>query len=101
MQDKQHHVFNKMMQYVGEMEKPLHLTMNGHRFDYYHRLPDKPVAKPFFNTPSHTFEDATVMIIEQLHSADSMRQKCRESYWIYTFRTLIPDGLNLEISTIS
>ena len=46
------------------------------------------------------FEDATVMIIEQLHSANSVRRKDRESYWIYTLRTLTSDGLNLELSTI-
>ena len=86
------------MQYVGETENPLHLRMNGHRSDYYRRLPDKPVARHFFNTPGHTFEDVSVMIIEQLHSADSMRRKFRESYWIYTLRTLTPHGLNLELN---
>ena len=89
------------MQYVGETENPLHLRMNGHRSDYYHRLPDKPVAKHFFNTPDHTFEDATIMIIKRLHSANSMQQKYRESYWVYILWTLTPDGLNLELSAIS
>ena len=88
------------MQYVGETENPLHLRMNGHTSDYYRRLPDKPVGKHFFNTYGHTFEDASVMIIEQLHSADSMRRKYSESYWIYTLRTLTSDSLNLELSTI-
>ena len=60
-----------------------------------------PVAKHFFNTPSIVFQYATVMTIELLHSANSMRQKYRESYWIYTLRTLTPDGLNLELFTNS
>ena len=88
------------MQYVGETENPLHLRMNGHRSDYYRRLPDKPVAKHFYSTPGHTFEDVSVMVIEQLRSDGCMRRKYRESYWIYTLRTLTPDGLNLELSTI-
>ena len=33
--------------YVGETENPLHLRMNGHRYDYYRKLPDKPVAEHF------------------------------------------------------
>ena len=90
-----------IMQYVGETKNLLHLRMNGHRSNYYCRLPDKPAARHFFNTPGHTFEDVTVMIIKLLHSADSMRRKYRESYWIYTLRTLTPDGLTLELSTVS
>ena len=45
-------------QYVGETENPLHLCMNGHRSDYYHKLSDKPVAE-HFNTIGHSFEDLT------------------------------------------
>ena len=82
------------MQYVVETENSLHLRMNGHRSDYHRRLPNKPVAKHFYNTPSHTFEDASVMVIDQLYSTGSMRQKYRESYWIYTLRTLTPKCLN-------
>ena len=52
-------------QYVGEMKNPLHLRMNGHRSNYYRKLPDKPVAE-HFNTIGHTFEDLTVMVIEQI-----------------------------------
>ena len=89
------------MQYVGETENPLHVRMNGHRYDYHQRLPDKPVAKHFYNTSSHTFEDASGIVIKQLHSAGSVRWKYRESYWIHILRTLTPDSLNLELSTIS
>ena len=68
--------------------------MNGHRSDYYRQLPDKPVAE-HFNTISHTFEDHTVMVIEQI-LADSARRKQRESFWIHTLQTLAPNGLNLD-----
>ena len=81
-------------QYIGETENPLHLRMNGHRSDYYRKLSDKPVAE-HFNTTGHSFEDLTVMVIEQI-MADSARRKQRESFWIYTLRTLTPDGLNLD-----
>ena len=82
-------------QYVGETENPLHLRMNGHRSDYYRKLSDKPVAE-HFNTIGHTFEDLTIMVIEQIHMTDSARRKQRESFWIHTLRTLAPDGLNLD-----
>ena len=82
-------------QYVGETENPLHLRMNGHRSDYYRKLPDKPVAV-HFNTVGHTFENLTVMVIEQLGSAPTERRKVRESYWIHTLRSMAPYGLNLE-----
>ena len=36
-------------------QNPLHLRMDGQRSDYYQRLPDKPIAKHFYNTPGHTF----------------------------------------------
>ena len=69
--------------------------MNGRRSDYYRRLPDEPVVE-YFNTSGHTFDDTTVMIIEQLRVANSAQRKHQEGYWIYTLRTLLPEGLNLD-----
>ena len=77
------------------MENPLHLQMNGHRSDYYRKLPDKPVAM-HFNTPGHTFDDATVTVIEQMCSANSTYRKHQESYWIYTLWFVALHGLNLD-----
>ena len=72
-------------QYVGETENPLHLQMNGHRSDYSRKLHDKSVPVHFeFNAVGHTFENLTVMTIEQLGSAPRKRRKVRESYWIHT-----------------
>ena len=45
----------------------MHLRMNGYRSDYFQKLHDKPVAE-HFNTTGHTFEDLTVMVIEQIAS---------------------------------
>ena len=81
-------------QYIGETENPLHIRMNGHRSDYYRKLPDKPVAE-HFNLIGHSFEDMLVMVIEQI-MAGSARRKQRESFWIHTLQTLAPDGLNLD-----
>ena len=82
-------------QYVGETENALHLRMNGHRSDYYRKLADKPVAA-HFNEPCHSFEHLSVMVIEQMGSADTTRRKLRESYWIHTLGSLTPHGLNLD-----
>ena len=52
----------------------LHLRINGHWSNYYRQLSDKPVAE-HFNTIRHSFDDITVMVIEQLHVvADSVRR---------------------------
>ena len=81
-------------QYVGETDNPLHLRMNGHRSDYFRKLSDKPVVE-HFNTIGPSFEDLTVMAIEQI-MADSDRRKQRESFWIHTLWPLAPDGFNLD-----
>ena len=83
-----------MKQHIRETENPLHLWMNGHRSDYYWKLSNQPVAK-HVNTISHSFEDLTIMVIEEI-MADSAEWKQRESFWIHTLRTLAPDGLNLD-----
>ena len=65
-------------QYVGETENPLRLWMNGDRSYYYRKLPDKSVGV-HFNTMGHTFEDLTVVVIEQLGSSPVERRKLSES----------------------
>ena len=60
-----------------------------------YKAPDKPVAV-HFNTMGHTFEDLTVMVIEQLGSAPIEGRKLRESYWIHTLRSVALQGLNLD-----
>ena len=82
-------------QYVGETENALHLRMNGHRSDYNRKLSDKPVAR-HFNSVGHTFDDLSVMVIEQLWKDDASRRKLRESYWIHTLGSLTPQGLNMD-----
>ena len=52
-------------QYVGEMGQPLHNRVNGHRFDMI----------VHFNLTTHTVEDFSIMVIEQLFDKDSTLQK--------------------------
>ncbi len=48
------------LQYVGEMENPLHIRMNGHRSDINTRKIEKPVAA-HFTQPNHSLNDLQVM----------------------------------------
>ena len=52
--------------------------MNDQCSYYYRKLPDKPVAM-HFNTSGHTFDNATVMVIEQMCLADSANRKKRKA----------------------
>ena len=69
--------------------------MNGHQYDYNHKLPNQPVAVDF-NTPGHTFNNLTVMVIQQLGSTTAAHRKHRESYWIHNLQSMAPYGLNLN-----
>ena len=80
--------------YIGETKNPLHLRMNGHRSDYYRKLPHQPVAE-HFNIIGHSFDDLSVMVIEQI-MASSARRKQRESFRIHILQTLASDSLNLD-----
>ena len=44
-------------EYMGEMENPFHLWMNGHRSDYYSRLPDKLVVVYLIHPTIHLTMD--------------------------------------------
>ena len=83
------------LQYVGEMENALHIRINGHRSDIRMRKTEKPVAAHFCQ-PDHTMEDLEVRGIEKIHRNSKQWRKERESYWIFTLRTLSPHGLNLD-----
>ena len=77
------------LQYVGETENTLHATMNGHHSKIRTRKTEKPVAAHFCQ-PDHTMEDLEVMGIEKIHRNSKQWRKERESYWIFTLRTLSP-----------
>ena len=59
--------------------------MNGHRSNYYRKLPDKPVAE-HFNLIGHTFEDMLVIVIEQIIMAGSARRNNGRAFGYTHFR---------------
>ena len=82
------------LQYVGETENALHIRMNGHRSDIRTRKMDKLVTAHFCQ-PDHTMEHLEVRGIEKIHRDCAKWTRKRESYWIFTLRTL-PDRTNLN-----
>ena len=82
-------------QYVRETENALHVRMNEHRSDIRTRKTEKPVAAHFCQ-PDHTVEDLQVRGIEKIHRSSTQWRRERESFWIFTFRTLSPHRLNLD-----
>ena len=83
------------IQYVEDMENVLHIQMNGHWLDIKNRHLERNIAKDF-NTTDHFLEDLSIFLFEKIHRADSNFQKAKESYWIWTLRSLTPEGINLD-----
>ena len=82
------------LQYVGETENALHIRMNGHRSDIRTKKTEKPVAAHFCQ-PDHSVKDLEVRGLKRsIIPARSGEEK--ESFWIFTLRTLAPDGMNLN-----
>ena len=84
------------IQYVGETENPLHIRMNGHRSDIRTGKTEKPIVA-HFTLPDHSVDDLEVMGIEKIcEGYTTEKRKLREKYWIFTLKSLKPNGLNLE-----
>ena len=87
-------------QYVGETGQPLHLRINGHRFNITHgKTEESPVAEHFYGE-GHTLADMTVMAIDKIYSHDSCLCKIQESRWIRTLGTSYPSGMNLRMDSL-
>ena len=71
------------------------IPMNGHHSDIRTRKTEKPVATHFCQ-PDHSLEDLEVRGIEIIHNNSTQWRRERESFWIFTLRTLAPDGMNLD-----
>ena len=78
------------LQYIGETEKTLHIRMNSHCSDIRTRKTEKPVAVHFCQS-DHSVKDLEVRGI-----TSTQWRRERESFWIFTLRTLAPDGMNLD-----
>ena len=83
------------VQYVGETENALHVRMNGHRSNIHTKKTNKPVAAHFCQS-DHSVEDLEVRGIEKIHEDHPAKRRERESYWIFTLKTLAPEGMNLQ-----
>ena len=85
------------LQYVGETGQPLHMRINGHRYDIAHRRTEESPVAEHFNGGAHKELDMTVMVIELARSRDACLRKIRESRWIRTLGTSSPLGMNLRV----
>ena len=93
------------MQYVGKVETKFNIRLNNHRNDVW-----KPNAIPairYFLDNNHNFNTHPIFIlIEQIRHIDiekeknKERLKQRENFWILTFETLTPKGLNQELNQL-
>ena len=88
------------LQYVGETCQPLHLRVNGHRYDITHRRTDESPVAEHFRTGTHTESDMAVMAIDLVLSCDACLRKIRESRWIRTLGTSSPSGMNLRVGSL-
>ena len=81
------------LQYIGETENALHIRMNGRHSDIKTRKMDKLHGhSPLLPTRPH---HGTPGGIEKIHRDCAKWTRKRESYWIFTLRTL-PDRTNLD-----
>jgi hypothetical protein len=78
-------------QYIGETKQEFHKRMNQHRVDITHKK-DAAIAD-HFNLSGHSVGDIKVRIIQGGFRTDRDR-KYRESYLIFKFKSLLPNGLN-------
>ena len=69
-----------------QYESPLHICLNGHCSDIC-KL-EKTVAA-HFNTPGHSTDDLSIMVIEKMKNEDPDLRKKRENYWIDHLQSLI------------
>ena len=88
------------LQYVGETGRPLHMRVNGHRYDIVHQRPEESLVAEHFNSGAHAESEMTVMVIELARSRDSCLRKIRESRWMRTLRTSSPSGMNLRVDSL-
>ena len=81
--------------YVGETENALHVQMNGHRSNIRTRKTEKSVAAHFCQS-NYSVKDLEVRGIEKIYNTCTQWRREEESFWIFTLRTLAPDGMNFD-----
>ena len=87
-------------EYVEETGQPLHMRVNGHRFDIAHwRTEKSPVAEDF-HSGTHLGLNMSVMVIELARSRGACLRKIRESTWRMTLGTPSHLGMNLRVNSL-
>ena len=91
------------MQHVGKSENAFNLRLNNHRKDT--KKPNSILACKHFQEQGHTFnKHAKFIIIDKLinlyGSKEALREMLviRENFWMQKLKTLVPFGLNQELS---
>ena len=91
------------MQYVRKAETALNLRLNNHRKDT--KKPNSILACKHFQEQEHNFnKHAKFIIIDKLVNLHSSKEALREilvireNSWIQKLKTLVPFGLNQELS---
>ena len=67
--------------------------------DIRKKTKEKPVAAHFCSD-GHTLSDFSVVVVDQLHQADPVLRKNRESRWIRLLQTEAPKGINLRVDRL-
>ena len=91
------------MQYVGKPETAFNLRLNNHRKDI--TKPNSILACKYFQERGHNFnKHAEFIIIDKLVNLNGSKKALREllvireNFWIQKLKTLVPFGLNPELS---
>ena len=91
------------MEYVGKAEIAFNLRLNNHRKDT--KNPNSILAWKHFQEKGHNFnKHAKFMIIDKLVNLHGSKERLREmlvireNFWIQKLKTLVPFGLNEELS---
>ena len=86
-------------QYIGETGQALHCKMNNHQTDIIQKETENKHIAVYFNTPGHSMDELSVVVIEKLWKNDPVYCKIRKNTWIGILDTFYPRGMNLSTDT--
>ena len=86
------------IQYIGETSQEFHCRFNLYRTDILHNKNLDVIQH--YTSDNHTINDMKVFIIQGNFKSNRQRQH-RESFLIYKFGTIVPNGLNKSSGTLS
>ena len=56
----------------------------------------KKTVTAHFNSEGHSLQDLSIFVIEQIHREEASYSRAKESYRVWTLRSLAPEGLHLD-----